>query len=108
MLQSGLEHSPAHCVAKIDHAGGETFADLGEGLHEATRNFELASDEVDGGLVAQVAQLKGGVEATIDSGGADFRGVGFGEWLRAVCPVWWDVRKGFVRGDFGDALHSVD
>ncbi len=92
MLEGGFEHSPAHFVAEVDHARGETFADLGEGLHEAARDFESAGDEVDGRFVAEVAELEGGVEAAVDSGGADFRRGGFGEGLRAVGPVCWYVR----------------
>ena len=93
MLQSGFEHSPAHLGAEIDHAGREALADLGEGLHEAAGDFEFAGDEVDGRFVAEVAQLEGGVEAAVDPGGADFRERGFGEGFRAVCPVWWYVRR---------------
>lgn len=44
VLESGLEHPPAHLVAEIDHARCEALADLGEGLHEATGDFEFASD----------------------------------------------------------------
>lgn len=72
MLESGFEHSPAHSVAEFDHARCETFADLGESLHKPAGNFEFASDEVDGCFVAEVAELKGGVEAAVDSGGVDF------------------------------------
>lgn len=72
MLQSGFEHSPAHFVAKPYHSRRETLAYLGEGLHEAARNFIFASDEVDGCLVAEVAELEGGVETAVDSGRADF------------------------------------
>ena len=89
MLESGFEHPPAHDVTEVDHARRETFADLGEGLHKAAGNFEFASDEVDGGFVAEIAQLEGCVEATVDSGGANFLGGGFGEGFRAVCPIWW-------------------
>lgn len=88
MLQGGFEHPPTHFVAEIDHARRETFADLGEGLHEAAGDFESASDDVDGCFVAEVAELERGVEAAVDSGGADLRGGGFGERSRAVCPVW--------------------
>ena len=88
MLQRGFQHAPAHSVAETDHARRETFADLGEGLHEAAGDLEFASDEVDGGFVAEVPQLEGGVEAAVDSGGVDFRRGRFREWFRAVCPVW--------------------
>ena len=72
MLQSGFQHTPTHLVAKGYHARRETFAYLGEGLHEAAGHFEFASDEVDGCFVAEVAELEGRVEATVDAGGADF------------------------------------
>ena len=72
MLQSGFQHAPTHLVAKGYHARRETFAYLGEGLHEAAGDFELAGNEVDGGFIAEVAELEGGVEATVDAGGADF------------------------------------
>ena len=72
----------------MDHARGEAFADLREGLHEAAGDFVLAGDEVDGRFVAEVPELEGGVEAAVDSGGVDFRGGAFGEGLRAVCPVF--------------------
>ena len=72
MLQRSFEHSPAHFVAETYHTRGETLAYLGEGLHEAARNFKFASDEVDGCFVAEVAELEGRVEAAIDSSGADF------------------------------------
>ena len=88
MLERGFEHAPAHFVAKVDHARGEAFADLGECLHEAAGHLEFAGDEVDGRFVAQVAELEGGVEAAVDSGGVHFRGGGFGERFRAVCPVF--------------------
>ena len=100
MLERRFEHPPTHLVAEVDHARGETLADLGEGLHEAAGNLELASDEVDGCFVAQVAELEGGVEAAVDSGGVHFRGSGFREGFGAVCPVWFYVRKvyGLWRG----------
>ena len=88
MLERGFEHAPAHFVAEVDHARGEAFADLCEGLHEAAGDFVLAGDEVDGRLVAEVPELEGGVEAAVDSGGVDFRGGDFGEGFRAVCPVF--------------------
>ena len=94
MLQSGFEHSPAHFVTEIYHAHCETFADLGEGLHEAAGYFEFASDEVDGCFVAEVTELEGGVEAAVDLRRVDLRGGGFGERFRAVCPVCWYVSKG--------------
>ena len=88
MFERGFEHAPAHSVAEVDHARGEAFADLREGLHEAARDFVLAGDEVDGGFVAEVPELEGGVKPAVDSGGVDFRGGGFGEGFRAVCPVF--------------------
>ena len=88
VLERGLEHAPAHPVAEVDHARGEAFADLREGLHEAAGHFVLAGDEVDGRFVAEVPKLEGGVEAAVDAGGVDFRGGCFGEGLRAVCPVF--------------------
>lgn len=94
MLESGFEHSPTHLVAEIYHARCETFADLGEGLHEAARDFELASDDVDGCFIAEVAELEGSVEAPVDPGNTDFWGSSFAQGFRAVCPVLWYVRKG--------------
>ena len=88
VLERGLEHAPAHPVAEVDHARGEALADLREGLHEAPGHLELAGDEVDGGFVAEVAQLQGGVEAAVDAGGGDLRGGRFREGFRAVRPVW--------------------
>ena len=88
VLERGFEHAPAHFVAEVDHASGEAFADLGERLHEAAGDLEFASDEVDGRFVAEIAELEGGVEAAVDSGGVHFRGGGFGERFRAVCPVF--------------------
>ena len=67
VLERGLEHAPAHFVAEMDHARGEAFADLGKGLHEAAGNVVLAGDEVDGRLVAEVAELESGVEAAVDA-----------------------------------------
>ena len=88
VFKRGFEHAPAHSVAEVDHARGEAFTDLREGLHEAARDFVLAGDEVDGGFVAEVPELEGGVKPAVDSGGVDFRGAGFGEGFRAVCPVF--------------------
>ena len=50
-------------------------------------------------FVTEVTELEGGVEAAVDSGGTNFRGGGFGEGSRAVCPVWYYVKKGFVGGN---------
>lgn len=72
VFQSGFQHAPAHFGAEVDHAGCETFAGLREGLHEAPGDLEFARDEVDGGFVAEVAELEGGVEAAVDEGGAEF------------------------------------
>ncbi len=72
MLKSGFEHPPAQFIAEADHTRGETFADLREGLYEAAGDLEFASDEVDGAFVAEVAELEGGVEAAVDSGGFYF------------------------------------
>ena len=100
VLERGFEHAPAHFVAEVDHARGEAFADLREGLHEAAGNFVLAGDEVNGRFVAEVPELEGGVEAAVDSGGVDFRGGNFGEGFRAICPVFLNTlseRKIFKR-----------
>ena len=87
VLEGGLEHAPAHPVAEVDHARREPLAGLGERLHEAAGHLELARHEVDGRFVAEVAELQGGVEAAVDSGGLHLRGGGFGEGFRAVGPV---------------------
>ena len=88
MLERGFEHAPAHFVAEVDHACGEAFAYLREGLHKAARDFVLAGDEVDGDFVAEVPELEGGVEAAVDPGGVGFGRSSFGEGFRAVCPVF--------------------
>lgn len=93
VLQRGFQHAPAHLVAEVDHAGRESLADLGEGLHEAAGGLEFAGHEVDGRFVAEVAQLQGGVEAAVDAGGVNFRGGRFRERCRTVGPVF----GGFVR-----------
>ena len=72
VLERGFEHPPAHLVAEVYHARGEAFADLSQGLHEAAGDLELAGDEVDGCFVAEVPELESGVEAAVDSRGADF------------------------------------
>ena len=56
----------------MDHACREALAGLREGLHEAAGDLEFARYEVDGGFVAEVAELEGGVEAAVDEGGAVF------------------------------------
>ena len=108
MLEGGLEHPPAHLVAEVDHARGEAFAGLREGLHEAAGDLEFAGDEVDGDFVAEVAELEGGVEAAVYAGGFDLRWRAFGEGFRAVRPVGCHVRMGHWSRVADDALHSVD
>ena len=86
MLERGFEHAPAHFVAEVDHARGETLARLGERLHEAAGHLEFAGHEVDGRFAAEVPELERGVEAAVDSRRVHLRGGGFGEGFRAVCP----------------------
>lgn len=78
-------------LAELDHAGGEAVAGVGQRLDEAARGGVFAGDGVDGELVAEVAQLEGGVEAAVDARGVDLGRVAFGEDAAAVAPgwLWW-------------------
>ena len=77
VLQHAAEHAPAHARAELDHAGRKPFARLREVLHEAAGGVVLAGDGVDGELVAEVAELEGGVGASVDAGGVLFLRRGF-------------------------------
>lgn len=63
------------------------MAGLGERLHEAARGGVFARYGVDRQLVAEVAQLEGGVEAAVDASGGQFGGGAFGEGATAVAPA---------------------
>ncbi len=96
VLQHSRQHAPAHVLAELDHAGGEAVAGVGQRLDEAARGGVFARDGVDGELVAEVAQLEGGVEAAVDAGRVDFGRGAFGEDAAAVAPGWCGGFSGLI------------
>lgn len=75
-------------MAELDHARREAVAGLGQCLYETARGGVFAGHGVDGELVAEVAELEGGVEAAIDACGVEFGGGAFEEGAAAVAPAW--------------------
>jgi hypothetical protein len=59
---------------------------LGKILDEAARSVVFLCDGVDRDFVADVAELEGGVSATIDTGEGDFIGCSFSEGGTGLNP----------------------
>jgi hypothetical protein len=74
MVENGGEHTPAHALAELDEASGESVARLGQILDHTAGSVVATGDGGDGDFVAEVAQLEGCVGTAVDSGLIDLGG----------------------------------
>lgn len=105
MLQSNLQHPPAHSVAEAYHPCCKPFAYLSYGLHKAARDSVFAGYDMDRGFIAKVSELKGSIESAVESSGPDLLWTGFWQRLCAIGPAYYKLDD---MGLKAYSLHSID